>query len=92
MKSQKSNAETQIEAVINHINIIINNQNVKIQDAKYMRDMVVKLLEKCEELRKGRDLASQRREDMRKLYMKEKKSLHNALKHLRELQESEGES
>lgn len=51
----KSNAELQIEAAINHMKIMISNQNVRIPDAEYLLGMSYKILYKCEELRKSRD-------------------------------------
>ena len=55
MKTTKSNAEIQTKEALNHINIMISKQSVKIQDAQYLSDMVVKILSKCEELRLSRD-------------------------------------
>jgi len=55
MKTPKSNAELQIEAAINHMEVMINKQNVKVEDATYLKDMAIKVLIKCEELRKSRD-------------------------------------
>jgi len=51
----KSNAEIQIEEAINHMEIMIKKQNVKIPDAEYLKEMAYKVLHKCEELRKSRD-------------------------------------
>jgi len=55
MKTPKSNAEIQTKEALDHITIMINKQSVRIDDAKYLRDMVGKLLLKTEELRKSRD-------------------------------------
>lgn len=55
MKTPKSNAEIQIEEAINHMEVIISKQNVKIPDAIYLKEMACKVLFKCEELRKSRD-------------------------------------
>ena len=54
-KSPKTSAELQTEAALDHFNIMIKNQNIKVGDALYICDMVTKLLYKCEELRKSRD-------------------------------------
>lgn len=54
-KTPKSSAEIQTEEALNHIDVMISNQNVKIEDAIYLSRMVAKLLYKCEELRKSRD-------------------------------------
>lgn len=50
----KSSAEIQATEALNHINIMIQKQNVKIQDAQYLSEMVAKVLYKCEELRISR--------------------------------------
>ena len=63
MKSPKSNAEIQIEEAINHMDIMISQQNVRIPDAEYLRNMSYKVLYKCEELRKSRDRAIERRNE-----------------------------
>ena len=55
MKTPKSNAELQAEQALDHINIMISKQSVKIQDAQYLSEMVSKVLSKCEELRLSRD-------------------------------------
>lgn len=55
MKTPKSNAEYQIEAAINHMEVMISKQNIKIEDAVYIKNMAIKVLYKCEELRKSRD-------------------------------------
>jgi len=55
MKTPKSNAELQAEAALNHINVMISKQSVKIQDAQCLSEMVAKLLYKAEELRISRD-------------------------------------
>ena len=73
MKTPKSNAEIQIEAAINHIEVMINKQNVKIEDAEYLREMACKLLYKCEELRKSRDIAISRRNEAQEELKKLKK-------------------
>ncbi len=74
MKTPKSSAELQIEAAINHMDIMISKQNIKIEDAIYLKDMACKVLAKCEELRKSRDLAILRRneaqEELKKLKLK----------------------
>ena len=54
MKPQKSAAELQTIAALDHIEIMISKQQVKIEDAKYMVNTVSKLLYKCEELNKSR--------------------------------------
>ena len=54
MKNIKSNAEVQAIDALNHINIMISKQSVKIQDAQYLSEMVEKVLNKCEELRNSR--------------------------------------
>ena len=57
----KSSAELQTEAALNHIDIMISKQSVKIKDAQYLSLVVTKLLYKCEELRKSRDNHYQKR-------------------------------
>jgi hypothetical protein len=91
MKSKKSIAELQIEEAINHMEIIINKQNVRIPDAKCLADMACKILLKCEELRKSRDIAITRRDFFMDSLRKEKKSHQHTLKRLKQLQELEGE-
>lgn len=54
-KTPKSNAEIQTEEALNHIEIMISKQSVKISDVQYISNTVAKLLYKCEELRKSRD-------------------------------------
>ena len=56
MKTPKSAAEIQIIEAINHMKIMINQQNVRIQDAEYLTNMAIKVLMKCEELKKSRDI------------------------------------
>ena len=53
--SPKSSAELQTEAALDHFSIMIKNQNIKVGDALYISEMVVKILYKCEELRISRD-------------------------------------
>jgi len=75
MKTPKSNAEIQTEEAINHMKIMISKQNVKIQDAEYLVGTCYKVLYKCEELRKSRDLAICRRNEAQEELKKIKKSL-----------------
>ena len=56
MKSKKSLAELQIKDAINHMEVMINKQNVRIPDAEYLKEMSCKVLLKCEELRTSRDI------------------------------------
>lgn len=55
MNSPKSSAEIQTEAALNHIEIMISKQPIRVEDANYMIDTVAKLLDKCKELRISRD-------------------------------------
>lgn len=59
----KSVAEIQIKEAIDHMTIMISKQNVKIPDAEYLLGMSYKVLYKCEELRKSRDLAISRKDE-----------------------------
>lgn len=61
IKTQKSSAEIQTEEALNHIEIMIQKQNVRIQDAQYLSDMVTKLLYVCERLRISRDNHKEKR-------------------------------
>jgi len=63
MKSPKSNAEIQIEEAITHMGIMITKQNIRIEDANYLKEMACKVLLKCSELRISRDLAITRRNE-----------------------------
>ncbi len=54
-KTPKSNAEIQIEEAINHMEIMVLKQNVRIGDAQYLINTAYKVLHKCEELRISRD-------------------------------------
>lgn len=92
MKSQKSVAEIEIKEAIDNMSAVINKQNVKIPDAEYLVNMACKILHKCEELRKSRDLAIQRRDHFIDSLKKEKKCHQHTLKRLKQLQELEGES
>ena len=55
MKTPKSNAEIQIEAAINHMEVMMSKQPVRTEDAEYLIGTSYKVLYKCEELRKSRD-------------------------------------
>ena len=63
MKSPKSNAEIQIEEAITHMGIMITKQNIRIEDANYLKEMACNILLKCSELRISRDLAITRRNE-----------------------------
>ena len=52
--NEKSNAEIQIEAAINHMDVMITKQNIRIEDAIYLKGTACKVLSKCEELRNSR--------------------------------------
>lgn len=54
-KTQKSSAEIQTEAALDHIDKIISKQPVKVEDVQYLSLVVAKLLDKCKELRISRD-------------------------------------
>jgi len=55
MKTPKSNAEIQIKEAINHMEVMMSKQPVRIEDAEYLIGTSYKVLEKCGELRKSRD-------------------------------------
>ena len=55
MKSEKSVAEIEIKEEINHMDDLISQQNVKIEDAEVLVAKAIKIWAKCEELRKSRD-------------------------------------
>lgn len=55
MKTPKSSAEILTEQALNHFDIIISQQKVKVKHAQYLSLVVSKLLYKCEELRISRD-------------------------------------
>ena len=54
MKIPKSQAEIQATDALDHLNIMISKQSVKIQDAQYLAEQVAKVLYKCEELHLSR--------------------------------------
>jgi len=91
MKSQKSAAETEIKKEINHMKTLIDNQNVKIPDAEHLINIACKILFKCEELRKSRDIAITRRDYFMDLLRKEKKCHQHTLKRFKTTQEKEHE-
>jgi len=91
MKSPKSAAETEIKEAINHMKLIIDSQNVKIPDAEYLTNIACKVLFKCEELRKSRDMAITRRDYFMDLLRKEKRCHQHTLKRLKTIQEKEDE-
>lgn len=70
MKSSKSAAEFQTIAALDHIEIMISKQSVKVEDAKYLSDLVSKVLYVCERLRISRDNHKEKRR-MAELKLKE---------------------
>jgi len=75
MKSPKSNAEIQVIQAINHMEVMMSKQAVKTEDAEYLIGTSYKVLSKCEELRKSRDLAISRRNEAQDELKQLKKSL-----------------
>lgn len=63
MKSKKSEIEIQMEDVLKECEDIVDDNYLRTQDARMILDAGYKLLHKCEELRKSRDLAITRREE-----------------------------
>ena len=63
MKTPKSNAEIQIIDAINHMEVMMSKRVVLTEDVRYIINTSYKVLEKCEELRKSRDLAISRRNE-----------------------------
>jgi len=63
MKTPKSNAEIQVQEAINHMEVMMSKQPVITEDAEYLIGTSYKVLYKCEELRKSRDLAISRRNE-----------------------------
>ena len=61
INTPKSNAEIQTEAALEHFQVMISKQSVRIEDAQYISNTVAKLLTKCEELRKSRDNHKEKR-------------------------------
>lgn len=59
----KSNAELEIKAAINHMEIMMSNQIIRTKDAIYLINTSYKVLQKCEELRISRDLAITRKNE-----------------------------
>ncbi len=55
MNTPKSSAEIQTETALEHFEVMISKQLVKVEDAIYMSNTVSKLLDKCKELRISRD-------------------------------------
>jgi len=63
MKNPKSNAEIQVIQAINHMEVMMSKRVVRTEDARYLINTSYKVLQKCEELRKSRDLAISRRNE-----------------------------
>lgn len=71
MKSNKSVAELEMQELLKECEDMVDNNYLTTQDARKILDRGYKLLYKCEELRKSRDIALTRKEELR-LKLKEK--------------------
>ena len=73
MKSEKSAAEIEMIELLKECETIVDDNYLETRDARKILDRGYKLLMKCEELRKSRDVAITRRDEWERKFKEKKK-------------------